>query len=344
MPDPRFFGRPEPIVLAELARLIDADLSDTADPEMSITDVAPLETADAHHVSFFENRKYLDALAATKAGAVILAKAVKDRAPAGTALLLSDKPYQSYALAAQAFHPIVAVDEPGIDAASYIDDSAVVAPDCQVDAGVVIGAGASIGARSRVRANAVIGPGVEIGKDCDIGDGASLSHSVLGDRVTVHPGVRIGQDGFGFAPSPAGHTKVPQLGRVIIENDVEIGANSTIDRGSGPDTVIGAGSKIDNLVQIGHNVRIGRNCLIVAQVGISGSTQLGDFVVLAGQVGISGHLKIGNGAILAAKSGLSRSVPDGETFAGIPARPVREWRRISGMLGRMARRGREEKD
>ena len=344
MPDPRFFGRPEPIVLAELARLIEADLSNAADPDLSIADVAPLETADANQVSFFENPKYLDALAATRAGAVILAAKVKDRAPGSAALLLSDKPYEAYAKAAQAFYPIAAVVESGISAASHVDPSAVVASGCQIDAGAVIGPGATIAARCRIHANAVVGPGVQIGEDCSIGDGASLTHCILDDRVTIHPGVRIGQDGFGFAPSPAGHTKVPQLGRVVIESDVEIGANSTIDRGSGPDTVIGAGSKIDNLVQIGHNVRIGRNCLIVAQVGISGSTQLGDFVVLAGQVGVAGHLKIGNGAILAAKSGLSRSVPDGETFAGIPARPVREWRRISGMLGRMARRGREEKD
>jgi UDP-3-O-[3-hydroxymyristoyl] glucosamine N-acyltransferase len=212
-----------------------------------------------------------------------------------------------------------------------------------VEAGVVIGAGARIGARCRLRPNAVIGAGVVIGDDCDIGATASVSHCLIGARVMLHPGVRIGQDGYGFAPGPEGHTKVPQLGRVIVEDDVEIGANSTIDRGSGPDTVIGAGSKIDNLVQIGHNVQIGRGCLIVAQVGISGSTQLGDFVVLAGQVGVAGHLKIGSGAVLAAKSGLSRSVPAGETFAGIPARPVREWRRISGALGRMARRGGEEK-
>lgn len=344
MPDPRFFGRPEPILLAELARCIGASLSDSANPDMPITDVAPLATADGSQVSFFENRKYIDALAGTQAGAVILAPAFQDRAPSGTALLLTDAPYRAYALAAQAFHPIAAVETPGISAASHVADDAAIGEGCQVDAGAVIGTGASIGPGCRIRANAVIGPGVAIGERCDIGYGASLSHCQIGGRVIVHPGVRIGQDGFGFAPGPDGHAKVPQLGRVIVEDDVEIGANTTIDRGSGPDTVIGAGCKIDNLVQIGHNVRIGKGCLIVAQVGISGSTQLGDFVVLAGQVGVAGHLKIGNGAVLAAKAGLSRDVPEGETYAGMPARPVREWRRISGAMGRMAKRGRQEKD
>ncbi len=339
MPDPRFYGRPEAISLGDLARQIGADLSDAADPNQMMADVAPLETASLDQVSFFENRKYIDALAVTKAGAVILAGVVKDRAPGATALLLTDKPYQAYALAAQAFHPINAIDDPGVSPASHIDDGAVMGAGCQVDAGAVISAGAKVGARCRIRANAVVGADVEIGDDCDIGAGASVSHCIIGARVYLHPGVRVGQDGYGFAPGADGHTKVPQLGRVIIEDDVEIGANSTIDRGSGPDTVIGAGCKIDNLVQIGHNVRIGRGCLIVAQVGISGSTHLGDFVVIAGKVGIAGHLKIGSGAIVAAMSGLSRNVPDGETFAGLPARPVREWRRIIGALARMGKRG-----
>ena len=201
MPDPRFFGRPEPISLAKLARLTDTDLA-AADPDFLIVDVAPLETAEPNQVSFFENRKYLDALAATKAGAIILAAAVKDRAPAGTALLLSDKPYQAYALAAQAFHPLGAVDEPGLSAASFIDDNATVAADCQVDAGAAIAAGVKIGARCRIRANAVIGSGVEIGDDCDIGAMASVSHCLIGSRVMLHPGVRIGQDGYRFAPGP----------------------------------------------------------------------------------------------------------------------------------------------
>ena len=343
MPDQRFFGRPEPTTLAELARRIGAALSPTADPNMPVEDVAPLDTADVNQVSFFENSKYSEALAATKAGAVIIAEAHRARAPETAALLLTDQPYRAYAAAAQAFHPIVAIDSAGISAAAHIDTSASVAGDCQVDPGAVIGARVRIGARCRIRANTVIGPGVEIGDDCDIGDSASLSHCILGARVKVHPGVRIGQDGFGFAPGADGHRKVPQLGRVIIEDDVEIGANTTIDRGAGPDTVIGAGCKIDNLVQIGHNVQLGRGCLVVAQVGISGSTQIGDFAVLAGQVGIAGHLRIGDGAVLAAKSGVSGNIPAGETYAGIPARPVREWRRISVMLGRMVKRGREGK-
>jgi UDP-3-O-[3-hydroxymyristoyl] glucosamine N-acyltransferase len=201
-----------------------------------------------------------------------------------------------------------------------------------VDPGAVIGPRAEIGAGTVIGANAVIGADVRIGRDCSIGPNASVLHALLGDRVILHPGVRVGQDGFGFAMSPRGHMKVPQTGRVVIQDDVEIGANSTIDRGANRDTVIGEGAKIDNLVQIGHNVVIGRHCVVVAQVGISGSCEIGDFVAIGGQAGVAGHLKIGAGAQIGASSGVMNDVPAGQVWIGAPAQPVKDfWREVAAM-------------
>jgi UDP-3-O-[3-hydroxymyristoyl] glucosamine N-acyltransferase len=189
---------------------------------------------------------------------------------------------------------------------------------------------------------------VRIGRDCSIGAHAAITHALIGDRVIVHPGCAIGQDGFGFTRGPRGAQKVPQLGRVIIQDDVEIGANTTIDRGAIRDTVIGEGTKIDNLVQIAHNVSIGRHCLLAAQVGISGSTTVEDGVIMAGQVGVADHLTIGAGAMLGAQAGLMHNVPPGERWGGTPARLGKQWLREVATLERLARQaskaraGREE--
>lgn len=337
MADPRFHRRAGPFRLGAIAERIGVSLSAGADPERLIDDVAPLHGAGPSELSFFDNVRYIEAFAASRAGACVVSPAYADRAPAGMGLLLSQQPYRAYALAAQAFYPRL-VPEPGIASSATLDPSAKLGPGCRIEAGAVVGARAEIGPRSLIGPNAVIGEGVVIGADCVIGACASLSHCLIGARVTLYPGVRIGQDGFGFAPDPKRHVKVPQLGRVVIHDDVEVGANSTIDRGSGPDTVIGAGSFIDNLVQIGHNVELGRGCVIVAQVGISGSTKLGDFVVLGGQVGVAGHLTIGSGARLAAKSGVMRDVPPGATQGGFPAVPIREWHRQSALLGKLSKK------
>jgi UDP-3-O-[3-hydroxymyristoyl] glucosamine N-acyltransferase len=337
MADARFHRRVGPLRLGELAARVGATLSDGADPARLILDVAPLQTAGPDELSFFDNIKYVDVLAATRAGACILGPEHVGRAPPGVDLLVTPKAYRAYALAAQAFYPR-AVLEPGVASSAMVDGSASLGEGCRVEAGAVIGANVEIGPRTLIGPNAVIGDGVAIGADCRIGACASLSHCLIGSRVSIYPGARIGQDGFGFAPDAGGHVKVPQLGRVIVHDDVEIGANTTIDRGSGPDTVIGAGTFIDNLVQIGHNVEIGRGCIIVAQVGISGSSRLGDFAMLGGQVGLAGHLSIGSGAKLAAQSGVMRDVPPGATMGGYPAVPIRDWHRQTAALARLAKK------
>ena len=221
--------------------------------------------------------------------------------------------------------------------AAVIDAEAALGDGCRIEAGAVIAAGTRIGARCLIGANVVIGPAVEIGDDTQVGAGASLSHCLIGARVSIFPGVCIGQEGFGFALDPQGHVSVPQLGRVLIGDDVEIGANTTIDRGSGPDTVIGQGCRLDNLVQVAHNVRIGRGSVVAAQTAFAGSVTIGDFVLIGGQVAVSGHLTVGDGARIAGQSGVVKDIEPGATMGGTPAVPIRQWHRQSAVLARMAK-------
>ncbi|PIW25975.1 MAG: UDP-3-O-(3-hydroxymyristoyl)glucosamine N-acyltransferase [Rhodospirillales bacterium CG15_BIG_FIL_POST_REV_8_21_14_020_66_15] len=337
MADPRFFTRAGPFTLNQLAKATGATLGPEAPGDLDVVDVMPLAMADEGHLTFIDNRKYLDAFRTTKASAVFAAPALEAQAPEGAALLLTEDPYRAFAVAATMFYPRPKV-EPGIHPGAHVASGAEVAPTSRVEAAAVIQDGAVIGDNCLIGPGAVIESGVAIGADCIIGAGVTLQHCLVGDRVIIHPGVRAGQDGFGFAPGPDGHLKVPQLGRVVIESDVEIGANTTIDRGAGPDTVIGAGSKIDNLVQIAHNVRIGRGCIIVSQVGISGSTQIDDFVMIGGQAGLTGHLAIGKGARIAAQSGVMRDVPPGATIGGSPAKDMRDWLKESAALSRLVRK------
>ena len=221
-------------------------------------------------------------------------------------------------------------------------------PSARLEAGVtvdpfaVIGPRAEIGAGTLIAAGAVIGPGVAIGRDCAIGANSTVTHALIGDRVIIHPGARIGQDGFGFLPSAQGHQKIPQTRRVIIQDDVEIGANVTIDRGSTRDTVIGEGTKIDNLVQIAHNVSIGRHCLIAGQAGISGSAVVGDFVMMGGQVGVADHINVGAGADSRCAERNHVGRPPGARWVGSPAESVRDFMKGVAVLRRLARGGRSE--
>lgn len=336
MADPRFFDNRGPHKLAILAGLSGANLAPDADPNLMITDVAPLDQASPNELSFLDNPRYVEQFATSVAGACVVPEKYAARAPTGMSLLLSDKPYRAYALVAAAFYPKIP-PAPGIHATAAVDPSAKLGEDCQVEAYAVIGAGAELGDRVHVRPHAVVGPNVRIGADTVLGVSASLAFCHIGARCQIHAGARIGERGFGFTLDPEEFLDVPQVGRVIIEDDVEVGANSTVDRGAGPDTVIGAGTKIDNLVQIGHNVVVGKRCVIVAQAAIAGSTQLEDFVFLAGQAGIAGHVRVSAGAQIAAQSGVMRDVPAGARVCGSPAVPVREFFRQVSALTKLAR-------
>jgi UDP-3-O-[3-hydroxymyristoyl] glucosamine N-acyltransferase len=343
MAEARFFIPLGPFALGELARLADARL-EGGDPSRSIKDVATLEDATADQVTFLDNPRYGAQAGQTRAAACLVRPADEGLLPDAVARLITDQPYRSFAAIATRFHPSAAAPsadhppEAALAPGAQIAATAEVADGCRIAAGAVIEAGAKIGPRCRIEANAVIAAGVRLGADCIIGPGATLSHCRLGSRVVIHAGARIGQDGFGFALGAKGALKVPQVGRVLIDDDVEIGANSTIDRGSSGDTVIGRGCKIDNLVMIAHNVRLGPHCVVVAQCGISGSTQIGAGSVLAAQVGITGHLILGPEVRLAARSAVIKDLPGHDTYGGAPAIPIRQWRRQMAAISRLSRK------
>jgi UDP-3-O-[3-hydroxymyristoyl] glucosamine N-acyltransferase len=342
MEHPGFFERAGPFSLRTVAEAVEAKPVTGADLELRVDDVRPLDSAGKGHLSFLDNPKYLPLFAATGASACLVAPKFAGQAPPGTACLVTPEPYRAFARALVLFYPDALKPKAAVAAAT--DASCSVHPTAKLEAGAIVEPGAVVGPEAAIGANTVIAAGsvigyrVHIGRNCYIGPNASVTHALIGNHVTIHAGVAIGQDGFGFAMGKTGHLKVPQIGRVVIQDGVEIGANTTVDRGALRDTVIGEGTKIDNLVQIGHNVVIGRHCIIVAQTGISGSAQLGDFVVLGGQVGVVGHVKIGAGAQIAASSNVRGDVPPGVRWGGTPAKPVRLWFRELTLLQKLAER------
>jgi UDP-3-O-[3-hydroxymyristoyl] glucosamine N-acyltransferase len=342
MEHPGFFQRAGPFALATVAEAVSAQPAEGADPGIDIKDVRPLDSAGPGDLSFLDNPKYLPLFAKTAASACLVASKFAGHVPPGTACLITPEPYRAFARALLLFYPDAGKPKAALtgsgDGAPAIHPSAALEPGAIVEPGAVIGAEARIGRGTTIAAGSVIGFRVHVGRDCYIGPNASVTHALIGNQVTLHAGVAVGQDGFGFAMGKTGHLKVPQIGRVIIQDGVEIGANTTIDRGALRDTVIGEGTKIDNLVQIGHNAVIGRHCVIVAQTGISGSAELGDFVVLGGQVGVVGHVKIGAGAQIAASSNVRGDVPPGVRWGGTPAKPVRLWFRELTLLQKLAER------
>ena len=333
MPDPRFFESRGPISLSDLAVLTGATLVKASDAERSVSAVAPLGRAGKMDVSFLVDRKFLGDLAGTRAAACFVSPGHADSpAPDGCALLIHGQPQAAYTLAAAHLHHLRLhpTSDPAIHLDAEIEDGVVFGH------GVVIGPGAKIGRGTDIAANAVIGPGVTIGRDCRIGANAVIGFALIGDRVRIYSGAIIGEAGFGVAASATGAMDAPQLGRVILQDGVTIGANSCVDRGAYDDTVIGENTKLDNLVQIGHNVRIGRNCVLAAQTGIAGSTVIGDGVQFGGKSGTGDHLVIGDRVRLAAGGLTMRDIPTGETWCGVPAKPIRKFMREIAWLARKA--------
>ncbi|MEN5362934.1 UDP-3-O-(3-hydroxymyristoyl)glucosamine N-acyltransferase [Brevundimonas intermedia] len=328
MPDPRFIETLSPLSVAELAAQIGGEVERGGD--RMIASVAPLSSADRGAIAFLGDRKFASALAETKAGCVIVHAEARDAAPVDAAVIVSGTPQAAWAKASLLLHRAVTLDAAITPDEAAEDDSVVVEP------GAILGKGVRIGRGSRIGANSVIAPGVQIGRDCVIGSNVTVGFALIGDRVKLYAGARIGEAGFGATGTAAGAMDIPQLGRVILQDGVTVGANSCIDRGAYDDTVIGENTKIDNLVMVGHNCVIGRNNLMAANTGISGSVTSGDNVIFGGKAGIGDHITIGEGARVAAGAGVLANIPAGETWSGYPARPIRQFLRETIWLAKQA--------
>jgi UDP-3-O-[3-hydroxymyristoyl] glucosamine N-acyltransferase len=337
-----FFTEPVATTLADIAALTGAHLVDPSRGDVRVTGVAPLDQAGPADLTFFENRKYASQLPLTHAAACFVDEKFEGQVPSRVAVLRSKQPYGAFVAVLRRFYPDALAPgsmfgTQGIAATAAVHPTAHLEDNVIIDPGATIGPGAEIGSGTIVGPGAAIGPGVRVGRNCRIGAGTTIAHALIGNDVLIHPGCRIGQDGFGFVPGANGHAKVPQVGRVIIQNAVEIGAGTTVDRGAIKDTMIGEGTKIDNLVQIAHNVTIGRHCIIVSHTGLAGSCTLEDGVMLGARSGVGNHVTVGTGAQIAALAAVTSDVPPGERWGGVPARPMKLWLRELRALSRLSR-------
>jgi UDP-3-O-[3-hydroxymyristoyl] glucosamine N-acyltransferase len=346
-----FFPPHDGISLRELADRLGAELLDEGAGNRVIRSVAPVARAKQGDICYMLSRKSRHELETCQASAILCDPAISSIVPAHISILLTKSPHAAFANAGALLHPqamrpaLVTSLPDAISPAAFVDPTARLEPGVEVEPMAVIGARAEIGAGTRIAAGAVIGADVKIGRDCTIASGATIVAALIGNNVIIHNGVRIGQDGFGFAPGPRGMLKIVQVGRVIIQDHVEIGANTTVDRGAMDDTVIGEGTKIDNQVQVAHNVRIGRHCGIASGAGIAGSTRIGDGVLIGGASGINGHISIGDGVQIAAMSGVIGNIPAGAKYGGIPARPMKYFLRdLAEIMSRVDERAKGRGD
>jgi UDP-3-O-[3-hydroxymyristoyl] glucosamine N-acyltransferase len=343
MADPRFYDNRGPFRLAQLCEVAGVSIPDGAVPDGLIHDIAGLAQAGPPHLSFYDGgRRGKTEFLATKAGWCLVARKIHDDAPKGTVLIPAGPVGRAFAAIARRFYPEhefdIRAQEQAVHPTARLGQGVVLGP------GVIVGPGAEIGDDARIGAYAVIGRGVAVGRRVQIASHTVLAFAYIGDDVLIQAGAKIGGSGFGFSSGADGHMKIPQLGRVIVQDQVEIGANSTIDRGALGDTVIGEGTKIDNLVQIGHNTKIGRHCVLAGQAGISGSVVLGDFVIVGGMAGIADHVTIGDRARLAGLTGVAHDLEGGRDYGGIPARPIREWHRENALIAGLAKKGGRSSD
>lgn len=328
------------LTVGEIATLTGAEIRVGTRIHDLITSIAPLNRAGSSDLAFIDTAKYTDALSSTQAGACLMTERFEHQAPSGLNVLRAREPYRAFVVVARklfeaSLRPSSLFETTGVHSTAVVHPSALIGLDVVIDPGAVIGPRAAIGAGTIIGATAVIGPDVCIGRDCSVGPGVTITHAVIGDNVIVHSGCHIGQDGFRYLIGADEHIKVPQVGRVIIQDNVEIGAGTTIDRGGSGDTSIGEGTKIDNLVQIGHNVTIGRRCILVGQCGLAGSVTLGNGVMVGGQACIADHLTIGDGAMIGGNSGVMSNVPAGEKWFGYPALPGREFLRGTALVRKL---------
>ena len=346
MSDPRFFKNSGPFSLKEINKFLGKK---TIDNEINdnklIIDISSLNLASSDNICFFQDLKYKNDFLNTKAGFCIIKKEHKDLAPKNLILIYSKNPYEDFTKISQKFYPSETFPKKTTNFISHdgVHETANLGENVLVEKGAVIGLDASIGDNTTISSNSVIGSGVEIGSDCYIGSNVNITHSILGDNNIIHQGTSIGQDGFGFSMSSKKHEKIPQVGRVIIGNNIEIGSNCSIDRGSLQDTIIKSGTKIDNLVHIAHNCIIGENCIIAGMVGLAGSTTLENFVVMGAKSGAVGHITIGKGSQIAAKAGVSKTIPPGKVWAGYPIRELNVWKKEISSLRKVLKDKKNDK-
>jgi UDP-3-O-[3-hydroxymyristoyl] glucosamine N-acyltransferase len=341
MPDSRFYNRDGPFDLATLAEICEGQLNDNKFASLQIEDIGTLEQAGPRHIACFHNKKYLKQFQDTKAGAVIISEENIDKAPKGVPLIISKTAYRSFALVTGLLYPDEAkVGGPSsgiIHERAIIHPTATIGSNVTIEAGAVIDEGVEIGSNTIVGANTIIAKNVVVGDDCYIGPLVYITHAIIGNEVTIHGGAMIGRSGFGFSADSKGVLRLPQVGRVIIEDNVEIGSNTNIDRGSCEDTIIGSCTMVDAQVMFGHNVQIGSGCIIVAQSGFAGSSKLANFVQVGGKAAINGHISIEDGARIAAVSAVMRDVKAGETVIGYPAEPYRDYMRRESTIRKLVK-------